>query len=103
MINRTDMENITTQQKKELDNSFLQAKKDNVMIKLLGYLLALVIGGAIVCLVLGFLKTAVDSLIIIGGILLIVAIFILWIYHSAKWHILSNRYKKLLRHYEEQP
>lgn len=90
------------QQKEQMDNAFLQAKNDSVMLKLLGYLLALVIGGALVCLILGFLKTAVDSLIIIGGILLIVAIFIVWIYHSTKWHIQSNRYKKLIRQYEEQ-
>ncbi len=97
------MENNVIQQKKESDDSFLKAKNDSTMLKLLGYLLALVIGGAIVCLVLGFLKTAVDSLIIIGGVLLLVAIFILWAYHSAKFHIMAKRYKKLIRNYEEQP
>lgn len=97
------MGNNVIQQKKESDDSFLKAKNDSTMLKLLGYLLALVIGGAIVCLILGFLKTAVDSLVIVGGVLLLVAIFILWEYHSTKYHIMSKRYKKLIRNYEEQP
>jgi|GEM_PF-3594185 hypothetical protein len=97
------MGNNVIQQKKESDDSFLKAKNDSTMLKLLGYLLALVIGGAIVCLILGFLKTAVDSLVIVGGVLLLVAIFILWAYHSTKYHIMSKRYKKLIRNYEEQP
>lgn len=85
-----------------MDQSFLEAKKDSVMLKLLGYLLALVIGGAIVCLVIGIIKTTIDSLLVVASALLIIAIFIVWIYHSVKWHHKEIRYKQLLRHYEEQ-
>lgn len=71
------------------------------MLKILGYLLAFVIGGAIVCLVMGILKTAVDSLVIVGTVLLVFALFVVWIYNSTKAHIIEKRYKNLLRKYEE--
>lgn len=85
----------------DADNARIHAKKNSAMLKLLGYLLALVIGGAIVCFVMGLIKTVVDSLVIVGAILLIAAILIVWILHVTKAHITENRYKRLLREYEE--
>ncbi|MDE6095706.1 MAG: hypothetical protein K2G52_05910 [Muribaculaceae bacterium] len=84
----------------EADNAEIKAHKDSYILKILGYLLALVIGGAIVCLIMGILKTAVDSLVIVGTILLVVALFILWVYNSAKAHVIEKRYKGVLRKYE---
>lgn len=83
------------------DDAIVKAHKNSVMLKILGYLLAFVIGGAIVCLVMGILKTAVDSLVIVGTVLLVFALFVVWIYNSTKAHIIEKRYKNLLRKYEE--
>ena len=85
----------------EADDAMIKAHKNSVMLKILGYLLALVIGGAIVCLLMGLLKTAVDSLVIVGTILLVAALFILWIYNSTRAHIMTKRYKDVLRKYEQ--
>lgn len=85
----------------EADDAQLHAKTNSVMLKLLAYLLALVIGGAIVCFVMGLVKTALDSLIILGVILLIVAIFLVWTYHSVRSGIIRKRYETLLRKYQE--
>lgn len=88
--------------KTQADEARLDVKTDSVMLKLLGYLLALVIGGAIVCFVMGLIKTAIDSLIIVGACLLVVAIIIVWIYHSTKWHIREKQYKRVLKDYKAQ-
>lgn len=86
----------------EADDARINAKTDSTMLRLLGYLIALVIGGAIVCFVMGLIKTVIDSLIIVGAILLVAAIFLVWMYHSARSRIIRKRYKTLLRKYEEQ-
>lgn len=83
------------------DEATIKAHKNSAVLKMLGYLLALVIGGAIVCLLMGLLKTAVDSLVIVGTILLVVALFILWIYNSTRAHIMEKRYKDVLKKYEQ--
>ena len=90
------------EQQLQTDMDAVKVKKDSVMLKLLGYLLAIVIGGAIVCFVIGLIKTTVDFLIIIGSVLLIIAIFIVWIYHSVKWHIQKTRYDRLIRDYQKR-
>lgn len=93
------MDDKLIQQRLQADEDALHARKDSVMLRLLGYLLALVLGGAIVCFIIGLLKTTVDFLIIVGSVLLIVAIFIVWMYHSVKWHITEKRYRRLLNDY----
>ncbi len=93
------MDDKLIQQRLQADEDALHARKDSVMLRLLGYLLALVLGGAIVCFIIGLLKTTVDFLIIVGSVLLIVAIFIVWMYHSVKWHITAGRYRRLLDDY----
>lgn len=89
-----------TKTKMEADKAYIDAHKNSTVLKILGYLLALVIGGAIVCLLMGILKTAVDSLVIVGTILLVAALFILWIYNSTRAHLIDRRYRDLLKKYE---
>ncbi len=82
-----------TKSRIEADDARLDTKTESAMLRLLGYLIALVIGGAIVCFVMGLIKTVIESLIIVGTILLVAAIFLVWIYHSTKSRIIRKRYK----------
>lgn len=94
--------NEVTKSKLDVDQAKLDTKDDGLMLKLLGYLLALVIGGAIVCFIIGLIKTTVDILIVVGAILLIVALLVVWAYHALKLRIREGRYKRLLNGYKER-
>ncbi len=102
LLNDYVMDDKLLKQREAMDTAYLKAKNDSIMLKILAYLLALILGGAIVCLVMGIMKTAIDSLMIVGIILLVVAFIVVWIYHSTKMHIERKRYKKLIRSYEEK-
>lgn len=75
------------------DNAF-QVKKDSVGLKLISLLLAVLIIGGITCIIIGIVKAAVDAVFISGAVLLIVALLVLWGYHSLKYHISAKRYQR---------
>lgn len=76
--------------------SVMRARKDSVGLRLIAYLLAFVIGGAVVCIILGIIKTAADILVIVGCVLLVIALLIMWAYHSTRAHITEKKYRQLL-------
>ncbi len=84
------------------DREEIKSQKGGVGLRIIGYLLALVIGGAIVCFVMGLVRTVVQSLVIVGVVLLVVALVLMYLYHSVKWHMKENAYKRVLRRYEEE-
>ena len=93
--------NDITKSRIQADREEIKAQKGGVGLRIIGYLLALVIGGAIVCFVMGLVRTFVQSLVIVGVILLAVALVLMYLYHSVKWHTKEAAYKRVLRKYEE--
>lgn len=93
--------NDITKSRIAADREEIKSQKGGIGLRIIGYLLALVIGGAIVCFVMGLIRTVVQSLVIVGVILLVVALVLMYLYHSVKWHSRERAYKRVLRQYEE--
>ena len=84
------------------NDAVIKQHQNSLALKVVSYLLAFVVIGAVVCIIIGILKTAVDALVIVGAVLLLISLFILWIYHAMKANVAEHHYKKLLDKYQEK-
>lgn len=70
----------------------LKSDKTEIELKLLGYFFLFLVIGAVACLVIGILKAAIDTIMIVGCVLGIIALAVLFLYERAKWRIHLTRY-----------
>lgn len=74
--------------------------KSDTQIKILGWLLAVIIAGSLICFILGLIKAVVNTLVIIAGVLLAIALVIFFLYERGKWRYHTSVYEDRLKKLE---
>lgn len=72
-------------------SSISTSDKDRKTLKIAFWIIVVAVAGTLLCIILGILKFAIQSVLIAGGILLIVALIFAVVYEKARNRILLNR------------
>lgn len=86
----------------KVDEARAASDRDALMLKILGWLLALIVIGIIACAILAVVHIAISAVLTVGAICLIVALILMFGYHSLRWKIRSGEYERQLRQRDRQ-
>lgn len=85
------MKDIDVTRNSELRTREDADRHDSLMLKVVFWIIAIAVGGTLLCIILGALRYAIQTVLIIGGILLLIALAFAVFYERIKYRIRFRR------------